>query len=101
MQLVEGDHSIVRTADLANVAPEVLAAARRAGILRPEGRDDGGRGRLEPSDFLAREIGGSDLGSGGNAGDLGGSAGDFDGSAGDFDGRSSRFQGTASHRKSR
>ena len=36
MQLVEGDHSIVRTADLAKVAPEVLAAARRAGILRPE-----------------------------------------------------------------
>jgi len=36
MQLVEGDPTIVRTADLAKVAPEVLAAARRAGILRPE-----------------------------------------------------------------
>ena len=36
MQLVEGDHTIVRTADLANVDPDVLAAARRAGILRPE-----------------------------------------------------------------
>jgi hypothetical protein len=36
MQLVEGDPSIVRTADLATVAPDVLAAARRAGILRPE-----------------------------------------------------------------
>jgi len=36
MQLVEGADSIVRTADLAKVTPEVLAAARRAGILRPE-----------------------------------------------------------------
>jgi hypothetical protein len=37
MELVEGDRHIVRTADLAKkVAPEVLAAARRAGILRPE-----------------------------------------------------------------
>jgi hypothetical protein len=37
MELVEGDRHIVRTADLAKkVAPDVLAAARRAGILRPE-----------------------------------------------------------------
>lgn len=37
MELVEGDRHIVRTADLEKkVAPEVLAAARRAGILRPE-----------------------------------------------------------------
>ena len=32
MQLVEGDHSIVRMADLAKVAPEVLAAARAAAV---------------------------------------------------------------------
>jgi hypothetical protein len=36
MELVEGERHVVRTADLAKVAPEVLAAARRAGILRPE-----------------------------------------------------------------
>jgi hypothetical protein len=36
MQLVEGDRTIVRAADLSEVAPEVLAAARRAGIVRPE-----------------------------------------------------------------
>jgi hypothetical protein len=36
MELVEGDRHIVRTADLSRVAPEVLAAARRAGVLRPE-----------------------------------------------------------------
>jgi hypothetical protein len=36
MELVEGDRHIVRTADLAKIAPDVLAAARRAGILRPE-----------------------------------------------------------------
>lgn len=37
MELVEGERHIVRTADLVKkVAPEVLEAARRAGILRPE-----------------------------------------------------------------
>lgn len=37
MELVEADRHIVRTADLEKtVAPDVLAAARRAGILRPE-----------------------------------------------------------------
>lgn len=37
MELVEGNRHIVRTADLVKrVAPEVLEAARRAGILRPE-----------------------------------------------------------------
>lgn len=37
MELVEGERQIVRTADLVKkVAPDVLAAARRAGILRPE-----------------------------------------------------------------
>jgi len=78
-------------------------------------RDEDGRGRLEPADFLAGEVGGSDGGSGGSAGDSGGSAGDPGGNAGDpdgsagdpggnagdFDGRSSRFRGTASRRTSR
>jgi hypothetical protein len=36
MELVEGDRHIVRTEELSRVAPEVLVAARRAGILRPE-----------------------------------------------------------------
>lgn len=37
MELVEGDRHIVRTVDLENkVAADVLAAARRAGIVRPE-----------------------------------------------------------------
>jgi hypothetical protein len=36
LELVEGERHILRTADLSEVAPEVLAAVRRAGILRPE-----------------------------------------------------------------
>jgi hypothetical protein len=36
MTLVEEGRRIVRTADLSSVGPEVLVAARRAGILRPE-----------------------------------------------------------------
>lgn len=36
MDLIEGDRHIVPTSDLSAVAPEVLAAARRAGIVRPD-----------------------------------------------------------------
>src|ERR1700734_2341326 len=36
MALVERDHHLVRTAELSAVAPEVLVAARRAGILRAD-----------------------------------------------------------------
>jgi hypothetical protein len=71
MELVESDHHIVRTADLSAVAPEVLVAARRAGILRPDdpGFEDvsatdlarvlrvlyglSGRGRSVPAVFAA------------------------------------------------
>jgi len=49
MELVEGDRHIVPTADLERkVAPDVLAAARRAGILRP---DDPGFEDLSPTDL--------------------------------------------------
>lgn len=53
MELVEGDRHILRTADLEKkVAPDVLEAARRAGILRPE---DPGFEDLSASD-LARVL---------------------------------------------
>jgi hypothetical protein len=52
MALVEGDHHLVRTAELAAVAPEVLVAARRAGILRT---DDPGLEDLSATD-LARTL---------------------------------------------
>jgi len=48
MELVEGGRHFVRTADLEKkVAPDVLAAARRAGLLRPE---DPGFEELSASD---------------------------------------------------
>ena len=47
-ELIEGDRQIVRTADLTKVSPEVLAAARRAGILRP---DDPGFEDISASDL--------------------------------------------------
>jgi hypothetical protein len=52
MELVEGDHHIVRTSELSAVAPEVLVAARRAGILRP---DDPGLEDISATD-LARVL---------------------------------------------
>ena len=52
MALVEGDHHLVRTAELSAVAPEVLVAARRAGILRA---DDPGLEDLSATD-LARAL---------------------------------------------
>jgi hypothetical protein len=52
MALIEADHHLVRTAELSAVAPEVLAAARRAGILRP---DDPGLEDLSATD-LARVL---------------------------------------------
>jgi hypothetical protein len=52
MELVEGERHIVRTAELSAVAPEVLAAARRAGILRP---DDPGLEDISATD-LARVL---------------------------------------------
>jgi len=52
MALVEGDHHLVRTAELSAVAPEVLVAARRAGILRA---DDPGLEDISATD-LARVL---------------------------------------------
>jgi hypothetical protein len=52
MALVEGDHHLVSTAELSAVAPEVLVAARRAGILRA---DDPGLEDLSATD-LARVL---------------------------------------------
>jgi hypothetical protein len=52
MALVEGDHHLVRAAELSAVAPEVLVAARRAGILRA---DDPGLEDLSATD-LARAL---------------------------------------------
>jgi hypothetical protein len=52
MALVERDHHLVRTAELSAVAPEVLLAARRAGILRA---DDPGLEDISATD-LARAL---------------------------------------------
>ncbi|MGD0529429.1 MAG: hypothetical protein ABSE49_30105, partial [Polyangiaceae bacterium] len=48
MALVERDDHLIPTADLSAVAPDVLAAARRAGILRA---DDPGLEDLSATDF--------------------------------------------------
>jgi len=48
MELIEGDRHVVRTADLTRISPEVLSAARRAGILRP---DDPGFEDVSASDL--------------------------------------------------
>jgi hypothetical protein len=52
MALVEGDHHLVSTAELSAVAPEVLVAARRAGVLRA---DDPGLEDISATD-LARVL---------------------------------------------